>query len=126
MSKEYSEENLDFWHSVQDFRTLAINAEQDKEAKEALPTRAREIADTFIKTHSPSAVNIDSATQNKILSSCKSLNNISVDLFNQAENEIIKLLTCDSYPRFKQSSAFEEWKKKHNAEVKIYVDYMHT
>ncbi|KAJ3445407.1 double hit isoform b [Anaeramoeba flamelloides] len=102
LKSQYNEENLLFYNEVINFKQLENNEE--------LTEKAEEIFNNFIKTDSKMQININGMTRGNIQTRMES-NNISSDLFNEAQNQIYLLMLNDPYTRFLDSSYYEELQK---------------
>lgn len=100
MHSEKSPENLQFWIPAKDFR-LSDNKDPD-----AIRTEATEIVEKFIKEGSDSQVNINGATRKDILTAMKG--QINRDVFQKAEEEVLALMTRDTWGRFKGKNLFQQ------------------
>lgn len=86
LESEHSEENLDFWQSIQDFKD------------EASMDRANEIFDTYLKSGAEKEVNINFEIKNTVE---RNLPFPTYRVFEKAEDSIFQLMKTDSYQRFK-------------------------
>ncbi|XP_028852576.1 regulator of G-protein signaling 3 isoform X2 [Denticeps clupeoides] len=95
LKTEFSEENLDFWMSCEEFRKI--------KSQSKLASRAKKIFSEHISVQSCKEVNLDSYTreQTKL-----NLDNISPACFDLAQSRIYGLMERDSYPRFLRSDLY--------------------
>lgn len=100
MHTEKSPENLLFWAPAKDFR-LSENKDPD-----AIRTEATEIVEKFIKEGSDYAVNILGTTRKEVLTAMKG--QINRDVFQKAEEEVLQLMTRDTWGRFKAKNLFQQ------------------
>lgn len=134
LKSEYSQENLDFWVRVEDFRTRALSvelaieqsiAEFGSEAAVAVNARlqlepihaqARLIYSTFVSPSAPDQININSTNRKTVTDRIEALGTPAAmatatsgggakdsDVFDAAQVEIFRLLSSDSFMRFKKS-----------------------
>jgi len=99
MLEEKSAENLQFWIPAKDFR------QSDNKDPDAIRTEATEIVEKFIKEGSDGQVNINGATRKDILTAMKG--QINRDVFQKAEEEVLALMTRDTWGRFKGKKLFQ-------------------
>ncbi|KAJ6226121.1 regulator of g protein signaling [Anaeramoeba flamelloides] len=102
LKSQYNEENLLFYNQVSIFKQL--------KKSEELNEKAEEIFNNFIKSGAKMQININGNTRGGIKTRIES-NNISSDLFNEAQNQIYLLMLNDPYTRFLDSPYYEELKK---------------
>nr|CAB3262175.1 uncharacterized protein LOC100178431 [Phallusia mammillata] len=86
LRKEYSEENLDFWNDVEEYRTCEHHS-----------NLACIIYSTYIESNSPREVNLTFRTKTSIKNQ---LNDPNQSTFDDAQREIYRLMESDSYVRF--------------------------
>ncbi|XP_022239303.1 regulator of G-protein signaling loco-like isoform X2 [Limulus polyphemus] len=96
LSREFSEENIEFWLACEDFKKSRINK---------LLSKARKIYNDYIAVQAPREVNLDSTTRNTIFNN---LSNPDHHLFDQAQKRIQGLMERDTYLRFLQSELYLE------------------
>ncbi|MEE6486666.1 hypothetical protein FKM82_014664 [Ascaphus truei] len=91
---EFSEENVLFWLSCEDFKRT-----QDKEQ---MQKKAQDIYTTFLSSKASSQVNVDgqSRINEKLLEEPHPL------MFQKLQEQIFNLMKYDSYSRFLRSEAF--------------------
>ncbi|XP_076347610.1 uncharacterized protein LOC143245305 [Tachypleus tridentatus] len=94
LSKEFSEENIEFWLACEDYKQSRVNK---------LPSKARKIYHDYIAVQAPKEVNLDSTTKNTIFNS---LSNPDHHSFDQAQKRIQGLMERDTYLRFLQSDLY--------------------
>jgi len=99
MKEEKSAENLQFWIPVKDFR-LSQNKDPD-----TIRAEAQEIIELYIKEGGDKQVNINGATRKDILQALKGP--VSRDVFQKAEEEVLALMTRDTWARFKGKKLFD-------------------
>nr|CAD2168494.1 unnamed protein product [Meloidogyne enterolobii] len=98
LQSEFSEENLDFWLDVENFKQM-------KDSKKQTLQKAQQIYDTYIKELAPKEVNLDSETRMKTKNGLQSIP-LKTDIFNLAQNKIEQLMSKDSYSRFLKSEQY--------------------
>ncbi|XP_022250538.1 uncharacterized protein LOC106466754 [Limulus polyphemus] len=96
LSREFSEENIEFWMACEEFKKSRINK---------LPSKAKKIYNDFIAVQAPREVNLDSTTRNTIFNNLSSPDHHS---FDQAQKRIQGLMERDTYLRFLQSELYLE------------------
>ncbi|TRZ04065.1 hypothetical protein DNTS_025249 [Danionella cerebrum] len=94
LQSEYSEENIEFWESCEDFKLTPL----DK-----MTIKARNIFERYIETDSPREVNLDSATRELTRDN---LERSDPSCFDEAQSKIFTLMEKDSYRRFLKSKLF--------------------
>jgi hypothetical protein len=116
LEKEFAVENLLFFESVAAFRERfqSANNELSPEGEQ----EAHQIYETFIKTSSPSCVNISYEVRQRIIDIYENTRTSKTltpaqrvptpDMFDSAQKEIFRLITRDSFLRFKLSPKFCE------------------
>jgi hypothetical protein len=103
MQQNFAEENVDFWNTVQAFKNFEATEEE-------LRTRALDIFELFCKEGAKHQVNLP----HNIRFSIEKLLSDSIiprNIFDDAMDEIYKLMVRDNYARFKQTSDFVEFFK---------------
>ncbi|XP_023228782.1 uncharacterized protein LOC111629146 isoform X1 [Centruroides sculpturatus] len=96
LSREFSEENIEFWLACEDFKKARTNK---------LSSKARKIYNDFVASQSPKEVNLDLTIRNSIMNSLATPDRHS---FDQAQRRIQALMEQDSYLRFLQSELYLE------------------
>jgi len=100
LTQEFSEENLLFWTDVENYKRLPSYERF---------SRAKEIFSTYIVDDSPLQVNIDSdcndAIKNRLSKSSDS--NTPLDLFDEAQSWVCRLMESHSFPRFIKSNKYK-------------------
>lgn len=94
LQSEFSEENLQFWLSCEEFKKLR---------GPALEHKARQIYSKYVKAGAPHEVNIDSETRNTVKAN---LTSPTPDMFDFSQHIIYTLMERDSYRRFLRSGNF--------------------
>ncbi|XP_047236981.1 regulator of G-protein signaling 3-like isoform X4 [Girardinichthys multiradiatus] len=98
LRSEFSEENLDFWLAVEEFkRTLSFSKMAD---------HAKKIYDEFISTSAARQVNVDSFVRDSTNQSL--IFNVNTTSFQLAQDQIFSLMEADSYPRFLKSCLYAQ------------------
>jgi regulator of G-protein signaling len=126
LKSEYSQENLDFWVKVEEYRNKALGIEiaietgiaefgddaavvvSARQQLEGVNAMAREIFQNYVANNAPDQININSANRQGITQRIQELGTSSTehkdsDLFDAAQVEIFRLLSSDSFMRFKKS-----------------------
>ncbi len=116
----FSAENIHFWKEVAAFRQWCnandgANAANDKPG---LQSRAKAIADTFVRTSAASQVNLRSDVMEAVLQEVDS-GTATATVFNGAQQEIFNLLERDSFPRFKSSQLFVAMMEEYGITVTV-------
>ncbi|XP_076360187.1 uncharacterized protein LOC143252237 [Tachypleus tridentatus] len=96
LSREFSEENIEFWLACEEFKKTRTNK---------LLSKARKIYSDFVAVQSPKEVNLDSTTRMAIMNS---LSNPDHHSFDQAQRKVQGLMERDAYLRFLQSEFYLE------------------
>ncbi|KAG9389946.1 Regulator of G-protein signaling [Carpediemonas membranifera] len=106
MKRQYCEENFDFLTVTAKFRAQASNMPSSQDRKLlAKSISAQEIYDAFISDFGDFQVNLRQDTCLTILHRIKS-DDISADLFEQAEKDVWAIINGDVYPRFLSSDEY--------------------
>lgn len=101
LQSEFSEENIDFWLSCEDFKSKA--------SPDDLRWKAEEIYQEFIQPTACREINVDHHIREKIK---KSLEQPSLSCFDEAQKHVYLLMERDSCPRFLHSDAYLRLKHK--------------
>ncbi|XP_075908129.1 regulator of G-protein signaling 7-like isoform X2 [Petromyzon marinus] len=96
LKSEFSSENLRFWLAVQEVKRRAV--------REVAP-RVQEIWGEFLAPGAPSPINLDSQSYDRTTQSVQDPGRYT---FEEAQEQIYKLMKCDSYARFLRSNAYQE------------------
>ena len=111
LKSEYSQENIDFWVEVEQFRTVCIDNKcafpDISEAPPIVMKSASDLCTKYIQPDADAMVNINSNHRTRILENIKNPLKVSAGFFDDAQQEIFKLLDSDSYPRFKKSTFWQ-------------------
>jgi hypothetical protein len=113
--KELSVENIMFWNSINEYKLLT--SEEDNQV--ALKKKAMQLFRTYIPLGAPIQVNISYHQVSQIqqilgLDETKheaTLQELKT-LFDVAQKEIFVLMARDSFQRFKHTQNYKDWKKK--------------
>ena len=100
---EYSTENLQFYDAVCEWEQMQKSGDRIEEVQK----RAEEIMKTFIESSAEQQVNIPASCRQAVISRYEK-EQYDEHLFEDAKQEILSLMTRDSYPRFKAEGAFRE------------------
>jgi CRP-like cAMP-binding protein len=98
MAIEKSVENINFWLAAKNFR-LNENKDQDDIRKDA-----ERICEQFIGPDASSEVNVIESTKKEIMQALKPQSNVTRELFQKAEEEVLALMGRDTFSRFKRES----------------------
>eukprot|EP01156_Anaeramoeba_ignava_P022608 Anaeramoba_ignava/c20857_g1_i1.p1 GENE.c20857_g1_i1~~c20857_g1_i1.p1 ORF type:complete len:1534 (+),score=438.75 c20857_g1_i1:501-4604(+) len=101
LKSEYCDENLMFYVSVQNMKTL------DEDDNELLVLAAKDIYDTYISSESQFEININFEIRNTITEKIHS-KIFTKHIFDSAQQAIRQLLERDSYPRFLKSPSYQK------------------
>ena len=92
LKKEFSDENIQFWHCVNELK----NNTDDVDVEE----KAKHIFNMYIAPCSPHEVNVDATTRQVTIAN---MDHPSRNSFDEAQKAIYLLMSKDSYPRFLRS-----------------------
>uniref|UniRef100_A0A8C8SGA4 Regulator of G protein signaling 4 n=1 Tax=Pelusios castaneus TaxID=367368 RepID=A0A8C8SGA4_9SAUR len=92
LRSEYSEENIEFWLSCEEYKKTILPAQ--------LGPKARKIYDEFISVQAIREVNLDSCTREV---TSRNILEPTLSCFDEAQRKIFILMEKDSYRRFLKS-----------------------
>uniref|UniRef100_A0A8C0X8G8 RGS domain-containing protein n=1 Tax=Castor canadensis TaxID=51338 RepID=A0A8C0X8G8_CASCN len=95
LKTEFSEENIEFWITCEDFK-------KSKESQQ-INFKAKAIYEKFIQNDAPQEVNLDFHTKEVIT---KSITQPTLHTFDAAQSRVYQLMEQDSYPRFLKSDIY--------------------
>ncbi|XP_055021025.1 regulator of G-protein signaling 13-like isoform X2 [Boleophthalmus pectinirostris] len=95
LKSEYSDENMEFWLTCEDFKKIRSSFR--------MSSRAKRIYEQFIKAESPKEINIDHQTREQIKRNVKTP---TTHCFDEAQKIVYGLMERDSYPRFLRSDVY--------------------
>ncbi|PAA79983.1 hypothetical protein BOX15_Mlig030707g2 [Macrostomum lignano] len=98
---EFSEENIQFWLAVEEFKQLPTD-----EPGEILAA-AHRIERLHIGCEAPASINLDGATEREVQRRLSS-GQLDVGMFNAAQSQIFNLMRMDSYARFLKSALYKD------------------
>jgi CRP-like cAMP-binding protein len=113
LEAEHSDENFLFCLDVERYRATgecASPSEKDKECVDERRRLARHICERYIQANAPKEVNLPSHVRAGVMASVSRLGEADdpgLPLFDAAWDEIMRLMTKDSFPRFKKSPLFQ-------------------
>ena len=100
MEKEFSKENLTFWLAVREYRTSSAGQGESERT-----AAAKKIIEHYVKHDAEEEVNLPHTIKEAVMTSFQKCVDGSkppeTSLFNDAEEEIFKLMERDAYARFK-------------------------
>jgi regulator of G-protein signaling 3/regulator of G-protein signaling len=96
LQREFSDENIEFWLAIEDYRKTRQNK---------ITIKAQKIYNDFIVAQAPKEVNLDSLTREGLVSKMLTPN---ATTFDQAQKRIQGLLEGDAYIRFLKSDLYLE------------------
>jgi len=99
LRSEYSAENLKFYQLAKFFR--------ENKTGDQLEEQAKKLAQHFIVDDSPEQVNIPESIRKDVVRKLQE-GKISNTLFLQAQTEVLKLMSADSFKRFKETDNFQK------------------
>uniref|UniRef100_UPI0037E7D1B3 regulator of G-protein signaling 21 n=1 Tax=Semicossyphus pulcher TaxID=241346 RepID=UPI0037E7D1B3 len=101
LQSEFSEENIEFWLTCEDFRSTT--------SPDDLHWKAEKIYQEFIEPTACREINVDHHIREKIK---QSLEKPSLSCFDEAQRHVYLLMERDSCPRFLHSDAYTSLKHK--------------
>lgn len=110
VTQEYNVENVKFWHDVAIWkRDYTLNRASPIDLKK----RAFNIFDTYIPNSALLQVNLDDLQRGELEKAFEQARDddqlVDMNIFDEAQEEILHLMNCDSYPRFKSSPLYENF-----------------
>lgn len=96
LQREFSEENIEFWLAVEDYR---------KSRQNKLNSKAQKIYNEFVTAQAPKEVNLDALTREGLVSK---MAQPTPNTFDQAQKRVQGLLEADAYSRFLKSDLYME------------------
>ncbi|XP_070764316.1 regulator of G-protein signaling 5-like isoform X3 [Enoplosus armatus] len=97
LRSEFSDENIEFWTSCEDFKKTKNPVK--------MAAKAKKIYEDFIQSEGPREVNIDHFTKDVTL---RNLVDLSPATFDLAQKRIYALMEKDSFGRFLRSEQYQE------------------
>jgi len=95
--------------NFEEFVRFMINDKRNKDAfKELLKKRAAFVYNEYVSPAAPRQVNIQGPTRKKVKEDIEN-GNVTLNTFDKAEQEILALLSTDTFARFKQSQLFQQF-----------------
>ncbi|XP_069491072.1 regulator of G-protein signaling 21-like [Ambystoma mexicanum] len=101
LQSEFSDENIEFWLACEEFKKAKTSAQ--------IASKANKIYSDYIQTEAPKEINIDHKTRDDI---SKNIAQPTLSCFDDAQRNILCLMSKDSYPRFIKSEVYKELMKK--------------
>lgn len=101
LKKEYSQENIHFWKACRKFEQMDIEDEK------AVHEEARQISKLYIEDSADEQVNLPETMKARIVADIATLK-VDLHTFDRARDEILHLMSSDSFQRFKQSKLFQD------------------
>jgi hypothetical protein len=98
---EFSTENIEFWMACREFRKL----DPEKGEQALIDSKATEMKKLYIGGSAEQQVNLKHGVEQQVLKGLKATP-IRNDVFVAAEEEILGLMSSDSFGRFKSSELF--------------------
>jgi hypothetical protein len=123
LQAEYASENISFWMDVEKFRSKCLaflvgagtdgnsnNGELRDDGRAPMLAEAQRIATEYIGNSAANQINISSLTLKLTEERINLLpNSLSLNMFDDAASEVFKMLSADSFSRFKRSELFEKY-----------------
>ncbi|KAM5294322.1 regulator of G-protein signaling 4 [Glossophaga mutica] len=97
LRSEYSEENIDFWVSCEEYKRITSPSQ--------LSPKAKEIYEEFISVQASKEVNLDAGTREE---TSRNVQAPTAACFDEAQRRIFHLMEKDSYRRFLKSRFYLE------------------
>ncbi|XP_047231264.1 regulator of G-protein signaling 5-like [Girardinichthys multiradiatus] len=97
LQSEFSDENIEFWMTCEDFKKTKNPVK--------MAAKAKRIYEDFIQSEGPREVNIDHFTKDVTL---RNLVALSTSTFDLAQKRIYALMEKDSFGRFLRSEQYQE------------------
>ncbi|KAK5606047.1 Regulator of G-protein signaling 5 [Crenichthys baileyi] len=97
LQSEFSDENVEFWMTCEDFKKTKNPVK--------MAAKAKKIYEDFIQSEGPREVNIDHFTKDVTL---RNLVALSTSTFDLAQKRIYALMEKDSFGRFLRSEQYQE------------------
>nr|XP_023662190.1 regulator of G-protein signaling 21-like [Paramormyrops kingsleyae] len=95
LKSEYSDENIEFWLTCEDYKKIKSSLKMN--------SRAKKIYEQYIQTEAPKEINIDHQTRELIKRNMKTP---TICCFDEAQKIVYGLMERDSYPRFLRSDVY--------------------
>ncbi|XP_006887432.1 PREDICTED: regulator of G-protein signaling 4 [Elephantulus edwardii] len=92
LKSEYSEENIDFWISCEEYKKI--------KSPSKLSPKAKKIYNEFISVQATKEVNLDACTREE---TSRNMLEPTITCFDEAQKKIFNLMEKDSYRRFLKS-----------------------
>lgn len=106
LEKEHAGENIDFWTAVEDFSRSACECESRRMDK------AKSIFLRFCANYADRQVNLPHAISANLDECINTKNQCDPDLFDEAKNEIFRLMEKDNFSRYKNSVEFSDFMRR--------------
>uniref|UniRef100_A0AAQ4PMI0 Regulator of G protein signaling 5a n=2 Tax=Gasterosteus aculeatus aculeatus TaxID=481459 RepID=A0AAQ4PMI0_GASAC len=97
LQSEFSDENIEFWMTCEDFKKTKNPVK--------MATKAKKIYEDYIQSEGPREVNIDHFTKDVTL---RNLVDLSPTTFDLAQKRIFALMEKDSFGRFLRSEQYQQ------------------
>lgn len=117
MQGEYNTENVDFWAQAEEYRQLFGSESQAPGVVRVSPAQpkshqslSKEIASRFIVAGSPQEINLSSSMREATL---RKASEGDLNAFLESQQEVRKLISEDSLPRFLRRAANQNLTKSH-------------
>jgi len=112
LKSEYSEENIDFWIEVEDFKNVSHSYERCRCARGIFETYIQPAAFDCVENlnFESKELNLDSWLKKIIVhqyQQCQKQEHMDIDIFDRAQVHVYQLMARDSYPRFCKSRGLE-------------------
>jgi len=113
LEQEYSQENIEFWKAVEEWRSFAVkDMNEKKSVSDRCVKMAKTIVDDYISESGRKQVNVPSEIQKELTDTLEKEDKLTPKFFDNAQKEVFKMLNADSWARLRKSPLFNDWLAK--------------